>query len=288
MDSSTTQVDTHSVSVVIPTHNRLDSLCIAIDSVLDQRHPVHELIVVDDGSSDGTAEHLRQHYPDIKLIQQSNHGVSHARNRAIEQATGDWLAFLDSDDRWFTNKIGTQIDALKKLPQLRLCHCDEHWIRNGKRVNQKHKHQKYGGDIFEHCLPLCAISPSASVIHRSLFDDIGLFDESLPACEDYDLWLRICAHEPVLYIDQALLEKTGGHDDQLSQRYPAMDQYRLQALAKLLRTQGLPPDKQALAKATFTHKLLIYCNGARKRGRIDAIDNLRLQFADLISDGLIL
>ena len=288
MGLSTTDSDIASVSVIIPTHNRLESLCTAIDSVLAQTYPIHELIVVDDGSTDGSAGHLIQHYPSIKLIQQSNHGVSHARNRGIEQANGDWIALLDSDDRWFPNKISTQIEMLATKPEIRLCHCDEHWIRNGKRVNPKRKHQKHGGDIFEHCLPLCAISPSACMIHRSLFDDTGLFDESLPACEDYDLWLRICAQEPVLYVDQALLEKTGGHDDQLSQRHPAMDQYRLQALAKLLRAQRLPPDKHSLAFATFTQKLQIYCNGALKRGRMDAIDSLRSEFADLITDGLIL
>lgn len=288
MGSNTTLIDTHSVSVVIPTHNRLESLCVAIDSVLAQTYPIDELIVVDDGSTDHTTEHLTQYYPSIKLIQQSNHGVSHARNRGIELATGDWLALLDSDDRWFPGKINTQIKALASRPDIRLCHCDEHWIRNGKRVNPKRKHQKRGGEIFRHCLPLCAISPSATVIHRTLFDDVGMFDESLPACEDYDLWLRICAHESVLYIDQALLEKTGGHEDQLSQRYPAMDQYRLQALAKLIRTQGLSPTNLDLAMTTFTDKLQIYCNGARKRGRIDTISRLRLEFTDLISDSLIL
>jgi len=277
-----------SVSVIIPTHNRLESLCIALESVLAQSYKVHELIVVDDGSTDNTAAHLIQHYPGIKLIQQCNHGVSHARNRAIEQANGDWLALLDSDDRWYPDKISTQIDALRKTPGIRLCHCDEHWIRNGKRVNPKQKHQKRGGDIFEYCLALCAISPSATLIHRTLFDDVGVFDETLPACEDYDLWLRICARETVLYVDQALLEKTGGHADQLSQRYPAMDQYRLQALAKLLRSQGLSPEKRILALNTFTRKLKIYCNGARKRGRFESIASMRLQFADLISDTLIL
>ncbi len=277
-----------SVSAIIPTFNRLGSLCSAIDSVLAQQYPLHELIVVDDGSTDGTALHLTRHYPMVKLIRQSNHGVSYARNRAIEQAQGEWLAFLDSDDRWFPDKIGTQIQALADAPANRLCHCDEHWIRNGERVNPKRKHQKRGGHIFEHCLPLCVISPSATMIHKSLFDDIGLFDESLPACEDYDLWLRICAQESVLYVDQPLLEKTGGHDDQLSQRYPAMDRFRLQALAKLIRTQELSADRHALTLTTFTQKLKIFCNGARKRGRVDAIDTLRHDFVDLIDDGLIL
>ena len=270
------------VSVIIPTHNRIGSLSIAINSVLDQLYPADEIIVVDDGSTDGTSEWCKTNHPAVILITQANHGVSHARNRAIEIARGDWVALLDSDDRWFPEKLKVQIEAIQQNPELRLCHCDEHWIRNGKRVNPKHKHRKYGGDVFSHCLPLCAISPSASLLHRSLFSDVGLFDESLPACEDYDLWLRICCQEEVLYVDQALLEKTGGHEDQLSQRYPAMDQYRLIALAKLLRAGKLSSEQCQQASVVFHEKLRIFCLGARKRGRHQSIQSMLSHYQDLI------
>ena len=288
MPSPAPSLSSRSVSVIIPTHNRCESLSVAIDSVLEQTHSVHELFVVDDGSTDGTADSVAQRYPTVKLIRQDNHGVSHARNRAIEQASGDWIALLDSDDRWYPDKIARQMAAIQAAPQLRLCHCDEHWLRNGKRVNPRHKHRKQGGDVFEHCLPLCCISPSAVLIHRSLFDDVGLFDESLPACEDYDLWLRICAREPVLYVDEALLEKTGGHADQLSQRYPAMDQYRLQALASLLRDNVLTTVQRQQAQSMFDQKLQIFCNGARKRGRDDAVDAMRKRYDDLLDSAHIL
>jgi glycosyltransferase involved in cell wall biosynthesis len=270
------------VSVIIPTYNRIDSLSIAINSVLDQQYPADEIIVVDDGSTDGTSEWCKTTHPTVILITQANHGVSHARNRAIEIARGDWLALLDSDDRWFPEKLKFQMEAIGKNPALRLCHCDEHWRRNGKRVNPKHKHRKYGGNVFRHCLPLCAISPSATLIHRSLFTDVGLFDESLPACEDYDLWLRITCQEEVLYLDQALLEKTGGHEDQLSQRYPAMDQYRLIALAKLLRAEQLSAEQRQQASEIFHDKLRIYCLGARKRGRHQSIQSMLSDYQDLI------
>lgn len=270
------------VSVIIPTYNRIDSLSIAINSVLDQQYPADEIIVVDDGSTDGTSEWCKTTHPTVILITQANHGVSHARNRAIEIARGDWLALLDSDDRWFPEKLKFQMEAIGENPALRLCHCDEHWRRNGKRVNPKHKHRKYGGNVFRHCLPLCAISPSATLIHRSLFTDVGLFDESLPACEDYDLWLRITCQEEVLYLDQALLEKTGGHEDQLSQRYPAMDQYRLIALAKLLRAEQLSAEQRQQASEIFHDKLRIYCLGARKRGRHQSIQSMLSDYQDLI------
>lgn len=270
------------VSVIIPTHNRIDSLSIAINSVLDQQYPADEIIVVDDGSTDGTSEWCKKTHPAVILITQANHGVSHARNRAIEIARSDWVALLDSDDRWFREKLKFQMEAIRENPGLRLCHCDEHWIRNGRRVNPKHKHRKYGGDIFKHCLPLCAISPSATLLHRSLFADVGFFDESLPACEDYDLWLRICCQEEVLYVDRALLEKTGGHEDQLSQRYPAMDQYRLIALAKLLRTGNISSTQHLQASVVFHEKLRIFCLGARKRGRHQSIQSMLSDYQDLI------
>ncbi|NND90891.1 MAG: glycosyltransferase [Granulosicoccus sp.] len=274
--------DDYAISAIIPTCNRRPLLSVAIESVLSQSLPVHELIVVDDGSDDGTTEWLKRCYPRIILIRQSNHGVSHARNRAIEKASGQWIALLDSDDRWYPDKLAEQVSALRLSPGLRFCHCDEHWQRNGRRVNPRRKHRKYGGDVFAHCLPLCCISPSATLIHRSLFDQVGMFDESLPACEDYDLWLRICSCEEVLYVDKPLLEKRGGHEDQLSRRYPAMDLYRLQSLAKILRGNTLTRAQARQAETMFHEKFGIFCNGAGKRGRKEAVQAMHDQYADLL------
>jgi len=269
------------VSVVIPTFNRCDLLCTAIESVLNQTLKPNQIIVVDDGSEDNTATIVAKHFPTVELIQQSNHGVSHARNRGIEAADTDWVAFLDSDDRWFKNKLAVQMSAINASPAYRLCHCDEHWIRNGRRVNPMNKHQKRGGDIFKHCLPLCAISPSAAIIHQSVFDEVGVFDESLPACEDYDLWLRICASNPVLFVDTALLEKTGGHDDQLSKKHWGMDRFRLHALGKLLRAHTLSDEHHSLVDSTFKQKYDILINGANKRGNDALVTELETLYADL-------
>jgi len=172
--------------------------------------------------------------------------------------------------------------ALEVAPMLRICHTDEHWIRHGKRVNPKHKHRKFGGDIFEKCLPLCAMSPSSVLIRRDVFSDVGLFDESMPACEDYDLWLRITVGEPVLFVDEALLEKTGGHDDQLSQRYPAMDRFRLDALAKLLQSGKANAEQHAQAVSMFREKFRIFKIGAIKRNRHEVIKTLEQRYATLL------
>lgn len=274
-----------SVSVVIPTHNRRHTIGRAIESARGQTAPAHEIIVIDDGSTDGTAAWLAARWPDLELLIQDNRGVSAARNLGISAARGEWIALLDSDDHWFPEKLEWQLDAVGAAPGHRLCHTDEIWIRNGRRVNPKRRHRKYGGYIFKHCLPLCAISPSAAMIHKSVFDDIGLFDESLPACEDYDLWLRICSREPVLYLDEHLLVKTGGHDDQLSRRHPAMDQYRIRALLNLLERTQLATDDRLAAVQMLDLKLRVFGDGARKRGNTALLESWLRRRAELEKSG---
>ncbi len=257
------------VSVLIPTHNRAHTLGRALDSVLAQTLPAAEIIVVDDGSADGTADLLARRYPAVRCLRQSNHGVSHARNRAIEAAGGEWLALLDSDDAWLPGKLARQGAALHDDPGKRLCHSDEIWVRNGRRVNPGARHAKAGGWIFRDCLPLCAISPSSALIHRSVFDAVGSFDETLPACEDYDLWLRIAARYPVLLVDEPLVVKHGGHADQLSRTVRGLDRYRIRALQKILESGALGPADRRAALEVLLEKTAIFAAGAAKRGRVD-------------------
>jgi glycosyltransferase involved in cell wall biosynthesis len=264
-----------SVSVVIPTYNREHLLERSLDSVLGQTLAADEIIVVDDGSTDNTVSTLKSLHPEVKLIQQDNLGVSAARNAGIAASRHEWIALLDSDDVWHENKLERQISALKNDPEYLLCHSDEIWIRNGVRVNQMNKHKKAGGHLFQHCLPLCAISPSAVMIRRSLFEEIGLFDETLPACEDYELWLRICSRFPVLYIDEALITKHGGHDDQLSTQHWGMDRFRIQALNKLLSEIELNDSDRDAAIKMMLNKINIYLAGAEKHGNTDHVEDFK-------------
>ena len=255
-----------SVAAIVPTRDRAALCARAVASVLAQTRPPDEVVVVDDGSEDGTAELLRARFAEVEVLETPPRGVSAARNRGIRATSSEWLAFLDSDDEWLPEKLETQVAALNAAPDFRLCHSDEIWIRNGRRVNPRRRHRKRGGFIFRHCLPLCAISPSAAVVHRSLFERVGLFDETLPICEDYDLWLRICARWPVLYVDRPLVIKHGGHADQLS-RTEAPDRYRIRALAKALETGGLAAGDRRAAAAMLDQKITIYLGGVSKRGR---------------------
>lgn len=255
------------VSVVVPTHDRRDLLCRALDSIAGQTRAPLEVIVVDDGSQDGTAAMLRREYPGVVLIEQAHGGVSSARNRGIARSRGDWVAFLDSDDEWMPEKLAQQHAALDIDSTARLCHTEEIWVRNGVRVNPKTKHAKRGGHIFEACLPLCCMSPSSVVVHRTVLEDVGVFDERLPACEDYDLWLRITNRYPVLFIAEPLVVKYGGHSDQLSRRYWGMDRFRIIALEKLLADVPLTIDQRAAVVRVLAEKIAIYRAGAEKRGR---------------------
>jgi len=253
-----------SISVIIPTYNRARILARALNSVLKQDYPFHEIIVIDDGSDENTPQVIQEDFPSVKLILQQNRGVSAARNRGIFAATGEWIALLDSDDCWFPDKLSEQVEGLKCNPKHVICHTNEIWIHNGKMRNPMKKHAKKGGELFHHCLPQCTISPSTVMIKRSLFDEIGYFDETLPVCEDYDLWLRICVRYPVFYIDTPLSTKYGGHKDQLSTQYWGMDRFRIQALDKLLKTNELKGVNRALVCEILSKKCKILIKGAVK------------------------
>jgi glycosyltransferase involved in cell wall biosynthesis len=254
------------VSVIIPTYNRGWIVKEAIDSVLEQNFSDYELIVVDDGSDDNTPAILKAYGNKITVLHQPNQGVSAARNRGIAAASGRLIAFLDSDDLWLPRKLSAQVQFFKSHPEAVINQTQERWIRNGVRVNPKKRHHKFSGMIFEKSLALCLVSPSAVMLKKSLFSIVGVFDERLPACEDYDLWLRISCRYPVHLIETALIIKRGGHADQLS-KAAGLDQYRIRALVKIIDSDLLTPQQYQAALITLKEKCEVYAGGCRKRGR---------------------
>ena len=274
------------VSAVIPTFNRGHCLLRAINSVLAQTTPVDEIIVVDDGSDDKTYDLLvkselldiRGQLPNIRYLYQENKGVSAARNLGIKEAENEYIALLDSDDAWAETKIERQALKLeKKNFSCRITHTEEIWLKDGQRINPKKKHKKSGGFIFEKCLPLCCISPSSVLLHRTLFNDYGFFDEKLPACEDYDMWLRLCAFEEVLFVEEALTIKYGGHADQLSRAFWGMDRFRVLALEKLINSGKLSQTQRSQALEMLVKKIEILLLGAKKREKKEMIQNLDMK-----------
>ena len=262
------------VSVVIPTFNREGFIEQCVVSALQQSKKPDEVIVVDDGSSDKTWDVLRtlgfsdskEERNSLRYIFQRNKGVSAARNLGIKASKFRYIAFLDSDDLWLEKKLEKQISSLESQSiRYRLSHTNEIWVRNGVRVNAHLKHEKNGGDIFIQCLKLCCISPSSSLVDRSVFDDFGFFDENLPACEDYDFWLRFCAFEDVHFVNEHLLIKNGGHDQQLSKKHWGMDRFRVTALENLLKNESLSEFKRKETIKELIFKLQVLIDGGRKR-----------------------
>lgn len=261
------------ITAIIPTYNRVTHLERAIASVVAQSQPCCELIVIDDGSTDGTTSLVKRLTANasipIRLLYQENQGAAAARNSGIRLARGQLLAFLDSDDWWLPHKLSLQGAAMQANPQALIAHTREIWFRHGQRVNQKKKHDPPAGDIFAASLRMCVVGMSTVMVRRKVFDRYGMFTESLPCCEDYDLWLRVGSRESFLLIAEALTGKEGGRPDQLSVIHrQGMDVYRIRSLCQLLDETWLSPDQRQAASAELARKCRIYGQGCIKHGRV--------------------
>lgn len=266
---------TPETSVIIPTHDRRRMLREAVVSVLAQRDASFELIVVDDGSVDGTWDDLARltlnsaGAPRVHAVRTERGGPAAARNRGIALARGRFLAFLDSDDLWAADKLRRQVAFMSEHPRCAISQTGETWVRDGRRVNPGRRHAKRAGDIFIDSLRTCLISPSAVILRRELLQDVGGFDETMAACEDYDLWLRILMRREAGLLDEPLVVRRAGHPGQLSATVAALDRFRILALAKLLADRSLAGAKREAAAQVMAEKCLIYANGLTRRGRAD-------------------
>jgi len=259
------------VSVIIPVYNRPKKIKLAARSVLQQTFSDLELVLINDGSTDNTEatlDELSRTDKRIRVINnRENSGVSFARNRGIKASQGEFIALLDSDDSWEKNKLELQMALFKNSPGTDICHTDEIWIRNGKRVNPKKKHKKPDGRVFLQSLPLCAVSPSSIIIRKSILKETDLFDVNLPACEDYDLWLQLSARHNFFLIDKQLVIKTGGHEDQLSAKYWGMDRFRITALLKVLDSPLLTAEERLATIKMINEKATILALGFTKHNK---------------------
>jgi glycosyltransferase involved in cell wall biosynthesis len=249
----------------------------AVRSVLAQSYDPLELLIVDDGSTEDL--HLEMFAADerVKALRTVPRGAAAARNLGIRAAAGTYVAFLDSDDLWEPGKLALQIRALEDECSAGLCYTDEIWLKHGKWLNQKKRHRKWSGWIFPFCLPLCIVSFSSAVIRYSALDAVGLLNEQLPVCEDYEYWIRLTLLYPVIYLEKKLVVKRGGHPDQLSTRYWGMDRFRIQALMGILGREQLTMVQKELVAREIERKCRIVAQGARNHGfpeRADYYDRM--------------
>ncbi len=260
------------ISVIIPTYNRSQCLKRSLDSVAAQRLRPFEVIVVDDGSTDDCEQVVTGYSTNsnltIRYHYQQNRGPARARNRGIRMASGQYLAFLDSDDEWHRDKLSLQCDALKTNSQFLISHTKERWLRNNKHLNQKRYHIPRHGNIFKQSLRLCCVGMSTVMVRIELFDRYGLFDETLRCCEDYDLWLRISPFEEFYLVDKKLTIKHGGRPDQVSNQFRiGMDRFRIQALAKLIGLANLSIDQRQATCLEIVRRCNIYGKGCLNHGK---------------------
>lgn len=197
------------VSVVIPTYNYAGHVAGAVDSVLQQTYHDYELIVVDDGSSDNTRDALAPYGSSISLIRQENGGVSSARNHGILESDGEFVAFLDADDRWVPEKLEKQVAFMDANPHFSMSYTDMSHVVNGRLVNSSYIHENgyrhFGsGHIFEQILQEGFIFTPTVIVRKECFNEVGFFDPFLTTCEDVDMWLRIADRFEVGFLDDPL------------------------------------------------------------------------------------
>ncbi|WP_457746480.1 glycosyltransferase family 2 protein [Sulfurimonas sp.] len=234
------------ITVVIPTYNRYNLLKRALDSVFSQTHQPQEVIVIDDGSNDDTYK-IKEDFPQIIYIFQKNKGVSATRNRAILEAKYEWIAFLDDDDEWHESKLEKQMYFHQKHPNILMSYTAEKWVRNDIVVKIPKKYKKIGQDAFVENLSYCNIAPSSVIVHKSILNATGLFDEELEVCEDYDLWLRIASKYTIGLLNEKLIVKYAGHENQLGFS-KNMDSIRIEILQRLMNINIDPIRKKYIYK----------------------------------------
>lgn len=232
------------VSVIIPTYNRAHTLAEAIDSVLAQSRPAAEIIVVDDGSTDGSAELLAGYGDRIRYLRQDNAGVGAARNRGLAAASGDYIALLDSDDHWHPDKLAVQVDILERLPRVALLYSEFEIRKQGgaslhfglRSWHQRHLDwaEVYGeqvaaaslglrwdgrpdfrihiGDIYRPLLEEPLILPSSAIFRRGFLTAADRFPENTRLCTDWEFFARLARRHPAAFLETETTVNRGHRD----------------------------------------------------------------------------
>lgn len=193
------------VSVIIPTYNRVEHLKETVDSVLKQSYGDFEIIVVDDGSTDDTKKTVKEIMKcsqKIRYIYQENSGVANARNKGIVNSKGEYVAFLDDDDRWESDKLELQVREMEKDRKVGLC-SSKAYLEGAKPTSPKILPIITGSDYID-LLKINFICLSTALIRRECLDAVGLFRQEFSPSEDYDIWLRISRKYKISFIDKCL------------------------------------------------------------------------------------
>lgn len=220
------------VSVIIPTYNSAHYVVEAVESVLAQTYQDVEILVIDDGSKDETAQVMKRYKKQVRYIQQENSGVAVARNRGVQASRGDYIAFLDADDTWSREKLERQMDALVRHPHYRVCYSALTIADADLRLLSISRSQKSESTL-EALLTRGNVvaTPSSVICERALFDLVGGFDPTLSQCADWDMWVRLAAQTEFLYMDEPLVTYRQ-HSSNMSRNAPLLELDSVKVLSK--------------------------------------------------------
>lgn len=248
------------VSVVIPTYNRANQVVTAIKSVLEQTYQNIEIIVVDDGSTDGSAQQIAKFGNKIKYLVKQNGGVSSARNYGIRHSQGELIAFLDSDDIFLPDKIKKQVTFLDNNPDFGLVLCDYYHIdSHDKRTGQstRRDHFPRDGQLLKEVLFHPSLAPSSVLVRKDILNVVGLFDESLKTAEDFDLHLKLARITNIGLVAEPLFDYRRGEEG-LSMLSSTYDDH-IYVYSRFIKIYGKEIDQATQEKALFG----AYCAAAR-------------------------
>ena len=288
------------ISAVIPTYNNAEYIEDAINSILAQSHPVDEIIVVDDGSSDGTEaliKIIKQKTDALIYIKQRNQGPSSARNRGIEAANGDWIAFLDADDLWIPDKIALQIAALENAPELKLiaadmCEVDQAGETIVESVLAKHqlfaKFQTLAGGAVPNAMAALLsknfIPTGTVLVERTCLTAAGGFNTDIRFGEDLELWAKIAADQPITCLPRVMMYRRQHGNNATQSTAPMLEGLVavMQSLrcwgAEKLHAQNINPD-QLVANALYDLGYWHFSQGSYKQARKAFVSSLREQYS---------
>ncbi len=253
------------VSVVIPTYNYARYVPEAVDSVLAQSFEELEVIVVDDGSTDQTAEILRAFGGQLRDIRQEHRGLSAARNTGIRAARGQYVAFLDSDDLWLPEKVSLQVARLDAEPEVGLVYGETLFFDDSTPATltlHSHFAPHPSGRILSWLVRENVIPSPTPMVRRELFERVGLFDETLSACEDWDMWIRIARVCEIAYVNRVLAKKRQ-HQENMSLDSERLITNGLRVLEKAFSAPDPSQELHGLRRKAFGRR---YADFADPRG----------------------
>jgi glycosyltransferase involved in cell wall biosynthesis len=270
------------VSVIIPTYNCAHYVAQAVESALSQTYRDLEVIVLDDGSVDKTAEVMQRYEGKVKYIRQENSGLPAARNRAIEASSGEFIALLDADDWWEPHKLSEQVPMLEQDPEICLVYSDlEVVYDDGKIISSFLSSRPLATDgyVFDRLLHSGFIIPSTVLLRRTHFEEAGMFDESMRSHEDIDLWLRMCQRWKVALVRKPLTHRRQGATNMTSND-SLRSEYNVKLFEKALSLPNLSGEQRRtmitrLGSMYFLRGYYYFSKGSMPECRSSLVQSIR-------------